>query len=416
MEYCSFRSHHRHNGVENLTNMNRNATSNQAIQFHTNWCTAEADRLDAVARFHTINSLAKFPGEASVSGCRPHWILNQVSNRFSGIWNASEEVLSVVGKFWPDYCHAPLCIWHVAIAQVVNMSYFDSDEKQAELAGLVELINILGNWRTGQGVYRFDPALFKAVSSTPLAGPLSAEIFSHLPEWGIYVETPGLEADGHPLHGFFACLNHAPKTGATLRLALDTEDGYYLCTLSLDQPNISQALLNVMTPLINSENFKDVEKATTEWSQITEMEAKFIEPLVSLICFICTRNDEISSTRGVMPSRPKAKKTKRGERVFPASSPRTWDVGLRLGAALRKYASTQNVDEKHQTEELGSPKRPHLRSGHWHQFRSGPRIDEHGERIPPELRKLSAKWLPPKLVNCTSLDDLVPTLHLVPTE
>lgn len=155
--------------------MNRNETRNTAIQQHANWFLSEANRLEAVSRLHHAASLIKLHGE--VSGCRPNWILNQISKTVPGIWKAAEEVQAIIGKSWPDYCYAPLCVWHVAIAQVQDMTDYRSNEGQAELASLLEMINILGNWRVGQGIYRFDPSLLQSVANTPLNSPLSTHIF-----------------------------------------------------------------------------------------------------------------------------------------------------------------------------------------------------------------------------------------------
>lgn len=395
--------------------MNRIETRNTAIQQHANNLFSEVDNLEAVTRLLNANRIIKLQSE--VNGCRPNWILNHTSNAFPGIWKAGERVQTIIGKSWPDYCYAPLWVWHVAMSQVKDFSEFCSPKDQAELANLIELVNILGNWRIGQGVYRFDQSLLESIANTPFDGPLSTDIFSRLPEWGIYVETPGLEACGSTLHGFFACLNHSPKTGATLRLALDTEDGVHPCTLSLDQPSISLALLSVVAPLTDSHRCKHANEMFEEFACMCKTEEGYIEPLISLLYFICTCNDEISDSHGAVPSRAKVQKTKRGERVFPAATSKTWDVGIRLGAELRRtLSSALTSSENDKTDKHGTAKRPHVRVGHWHHARLGRRTDDNGNFIPTHLRKQSKKWVPAKLINCNSPDLLVPTIHPVPLE
>lgn len=395
--------------------MNRIETRNTAIQQHANWFLSEADRLEAALRLHNVATRIKFPGEAS--GCRPNWILNKATKALPGIWSTAEEVQKIIGKSWPYYCYMPLSVWHVAIAQVLDTTDYSSQDGQAELAALIELVNILGNWRVGQGIYRFDPSLFESVANTPFNGPLSLEIFSRLPEWGIYVETPGLEVFDYQLHGFFACLNHSPKMGATLRLALDTDVGLRPCTLALDQPSISNALLNVVAPLASSHRCEHTDEKLEKFTCICETEQGYIEPLISLLNFICTCNDEISDAHGAVPSRPKVQKTKRGERVFPATTSNTWDVGMRLGAELRRtLSSALTSSENDETDKHGTAKRPHVRVGHWHHARLGRRTDDNGNFIPTHLRKQSKKWVPAKLINCNSPDELVPTIHPVPVE
>ncbi|WP_322071936.1 hypothetical protein [Paraburkholderia bannensis] len=43
-----------------------------------------------------------------------------------------------------------------------------------------------------QGIYRIDPADYPALIATVLTGEIPAEILMCMPEWCIYVETPGL--------------------------------------------------------------------------------------------------------------------------------------------------------------------------------------------------------------------------------
>lgn len=42
-----------------------------------------------------------------------------------------------------------------------------------------------------KGIYRFDPDIYKEVLNTPFTGDLPHEIFFNLPEWCVYIETPG---------------------------------------------------------------------------------------------------------------------------------------------------------------------------------------------------------------------------------
>ncbi len=171
--------------------------------------------------------------------------------------------------------------------------------------------------------------------------------------------------------------------------------------------------MHVVSPMIHAEGCNHLERVVSEFTAIIEREKQFIEPLLSLLCFICTSSDEVSNVNGCQPSRPKPQKTKRGERFFTPPSPTTWDVGFRLGAALRKHASGEFADDARNTAGLGTPKRPHLRAAHWHHALAGRRKDEQGNPIPKELRKRTKRWEPPKLINCATPDSLVPTLHPV---
>ena len=59
-------------------------------------------------------------------------------------------------------------------------------------------------WRASKGVYRFAPEIYQALVSQPLTGDIPWESLHHLPEWAVFVETPGLSYERHPMEGFIA--------------------------------------------------------------------------------------------------------------------------------------------------------------------------------------------------------------------
>ena len=82
---------------------------------------------------------------------------------------------------------------------------------------------------------------------------------------------------------------------------------------------------------------------------------------------------------------------------------RTWDVGIRIGRALRRY-KTAVAEHEHGTHD--SP-RPHIRRAHWHHFWTGPREGK---------RKLVIKRLSPIPVNFDAADDLPTVVQYVKKE
>lgn len=52
--------------------------------------------------------------------------------------------------------------------------------------GDVARLGALGAWRVSQGIYRFDPALYGALPSTPVDGELPCEVLYRLPEWCVF--------------------------------------------------------------------------------------------------------------------------------------------------------------------------------------------------------------------------------------
>jgi hypothetical protein len=59
-------------------------------------------------------------------------------------------------------------------------------------------------------VYRFDPDIYQALINTSIRGPLPVDLLFNLPEWAVYVETPGLDTFyGEQSYGFVASLNYS---------------------------------------------------------------------------------------------------------------------------------------------------------------------------------------------------------------
>ena len=63
-------------------------------------------------------------------------------------------------------------------------------------------------WRASKGIYRFAPEIYEALISQPLTGNLPTDCLYHLPEWAVYIETPGLSYERHPMKGFIAHLDY----------------------------------------------------------------------------------------------------------------------------------------------------------------------------------------------------------------
>ncbi|MBV8454865.1 MAG: hypothetical protein JOZ29_21735, partial [Deltaproteobacteria bacterium] len=77
------------------------------------------------------------------------------------------------------------------------------------------------------GIYRIDPEVSEAIWNTSIEGQLPAELLFHLPEWCVYIETPGKSlSTGKCLEGFFAHLNAASAANdPELHLLLDDPAG-----------------------------------------------------------------------------------------------------------------------------------------------------------------------------------------------
>jgi hypothetical protein len=325
--------------------------------------------------------------------------LIKVGHDYPDAWAQAESFRSGRGPGfdWPDWCYLPLA-GSYAVVSNGGPSRLSLD-KIADVSRL----GALCAWRMTQGIYRFDPAVYDAVIETPVGGDLPCSVLMQLPEWCVYIETPGMVLSSGRMHGFWAHLEHDANThGTELRLLLDQDSGLSPVPLHIGQWSLSEAIARAVDLASVHSLVHGVPAASgdarREWHN-------WSEPLVSLVLYLCSTTGDISG-RGV-PGNPAPVKTRRGGvKLFAADGPKTWDVGVRMGSALRAaYQAAQT-----QIESNGAGPRGHVRRAHWHGFRSGPRLRSDGSEIPVTERKFDIKWLPPIPVNLPDLDGLPSTI------
>ncbi|BCO09295.1 hypothetical protein GF1_16710 [Desulfolithobacter dissulfuricans] len=264
--------------------------------------------------------------------------------------------------------------------------------------GDVARLSALSAWRMTRSVYRFDPALYASLLETPVSGKLPVEVLFQLPEWCVYIETPGFLWSGEKLAGFFAHLEYDVNMHrAELRLLLDLGSASWDHLIGiplhlLENSTLEDAVSSAMQTAREyaAQNNSNLLEAIPE--DVPQQINSSIEPLISLLLYLCSTNAEISG-QGV-PGNPKPVKTRRGMKVFPATAPRIWDVGVRIGSALRRAEQAGDKSNSAGTGS-GAKKRPHVRRAHWHTYLVGK------GRVNRVL-----KWIPPVPVGVSDDRDL----------
>lgn len=332
-----------------------------------------------------------------------------LGGRYPQAWAIAEQCRD--GADWPAWCYLPMPGW--AVVQAEGVGRHASEMARDPLAVLdVGLLAALGAWRMTQGIYRYDPDVYAAVATTPMGGELPAEVLTRMPEWCIYVETPGQAYRGRAVVGAWVHLDHGARTGQTkLRLVLDA--GLALGDLiPLGAPLEGTLRQSIDAALQTSalhvgdhgQAMPDLQRAGSEIVDV-------LAPIVSLVLYVCSLGADI--TRRVapgQPANPEPQRTRRhGAKLFAATGPREWDVGVRMGAALRAaYAAAEGSA----TGGHSGP-RGHMRKAHWHGFRSGPYKRDDGTLIPALDRPLDVRWMPPIPVNLLDLDAMPATIKRV---
>jgi hypothetical protein len=278
------------------------------------------------------------------------------------------------------------------------------------------IIAALAAWRMTQGIYRYDPALYAALVDTPIAGDIPAQVLQRMPEWCVYIATPDMAiattSGDAPLRGVYAWLDHARGADHDLLVLVCDAEG----------PRLTPTHI----PLVGSLG-EACEATLAEWrdayarGNATQLPRKdwadqvqrTIPPILSLLLYLCSQSPDLTR-RGKpdLPANPEPVRTRRtGWRLFAADGPREWDVGVRIGAALRAaYAREETGGE---ASASGRHVRPHVRRAHWHTILSGARLRNDGTPIPSAERRAELRWMPPIPVAIEDAGELPSVVHRV---
>ena len=322
----------------------------------------------------------------------------RVGLHFPGIWPRLDRLRAKYADGahgFPDHWYLPFN----GIVPVLDELLEEMAQAGARVGNVpgttVNMLATLAGWRATQGVYRFDPSLYDALIATLIEGKLPTELLSRLPEWSVYIETPGMRWVGEPLYGVFAQVGDLHDGAQVLTLVAHTAGPDHAVSgvsIRLDEETIGVALDAVY--------FRQAEKGMVlDADELATLHA--VPRVISLLLYL--RSEAAGIGDGTRrPVRSVPRKTKKGTRMFPAQRPTSWDVGMRLGAALRRTWSDQDRAGQVPDSMNGSP-RPHIRRAHWHTFLRGSRKNP----------KRVLRWLLPMPINVDVSDDLVPTVRPV---
>lgn len=248
-----------------------------------------------------------------------------------------------------------------------------------------------GAWlKDAKAIYDFDKTLFETLSDqTDLS--VASETLKRLPFKCAYICMP-VKLEGPqdtPMDGFFA---------------LKEKDVIKCLFVSVDTLAFGQLDIH-----LDARTFEENEKLSIE--EARRYGAEFVRSpnsattraskmIVQLLLYLCAANADVQERR---PTTTQTKKTSKTTDKRPV---RHWDVGIRVGATIkrnRSYAAkTQHKGGEHKQH---ARPRPHLRRGHWSHFWTGKRDSADRERI--------LKWIEPVYINADSPDDLPTTIYRV---
>lgn len=318
--------------------------------------------------------------------------LDAYGKRYPGAWRKFDEFREnrqALGN-WPDTVFCPMA------GAYAILSGGGANRLPPLLVEDVARLSACAAWRPSQGLYRFDPDLLAALWESPLSGDLPCELLRQMPAWCVYIDLSEQQPNTG-LYGFFAHLEWDTNDGTEeLRLLIDMEDQLLPIPLHLGPWSLETAIEKMLNkamrqlPQLGAPVAGEI--AALASTLTPALSASTLTPLLSLLLYLCS--DEADYER---PPRPQPKKTRHGWRLFPPDQPHTWDVGVRIGAALRKSKGVDHAGEGREPVGGGTRPRFHIRRAHWHTYFYGPR---EGERI------ARVRWLAPIAVNLSTIEDL----------
>ncbi|MEQ9075879.1 MAG: hypothetical protein RLP09_18625 [Sandaracinaceae bacterium] len=315
---------------------------------------------------------------------RPVALMHNAGREHRDVWRRFDRALHAErrrGGSWPSYIHAPPSLG----AEVAAATQYRGLGSLAQ----PHILSALAAWRPTQGIYRFHPTLLEELWRTPLTGELPAELYRSLPEWCVYVETPGRDAGpGKPMHGFFAHLAPGDDGSETLELLFDMRAPFPM--LAPAQVLLFGTLEESVKESLRRRVEPDLPSLPAWLDPIVDETVDPLSSILSTLLYLCSESPELRDAEGrreaPAPPTPKAPKRKgQVERLAAAAAPTVWETAYELG---RRLQEAQEPDG-----ESGDGKRtvrPHVRRAHWHTYWRGPRDG-------PRTRSL--KWVSPLLIN-----------------
>ena len=277
----------------------------------------------------------------------------------------------------PDWCYMPAMFPFLLLAHKYGEFYYMTHMDE------IMTIGTMYTWRASKGVYRFAGEIYNALISQPLTGNLPCECLYRLPEWAVFVETPGLSFEKHPMKGFIAHLDfNLFSRGVDLQFAIFYEGIHQpkMVAMPLGEGSLSDAMdrIDQVDDLFIGGSQK------TRYIGTRDDYRRTFSSMLQLLLYLCSDEPDMPEIQ-----HPQKRRRLSGS-VRPPEEPRVWDVGVRISKAIHNAKDYIDKDES-DTQSVGhhARPRPHIRSAHWHTYWTGPR-----EASFP-VRKPVIKWIPP---------------------
>ncbi len=336
----------------------------------------------------------------------PLFILKKISEQYPKAWEQmamfhSENGSPELGS-WPEWCYAPMSAALAVASKGYGLDKLPIDIRMG-MTSVAQAIFALAPWRLSKEVYVIDEDLKDLLFEQDGELDVPDEILLQLPYPCFYVELPNTYYRTDKIHGFFVTLEYDVTNGdKELKPVFLTNDGdIFSYSIHIGAKTIEESVdMLDKQALENTNGDKELKRLALKAMQDSAETKIFLKQILQVILYILAQNAEIA------PNSEQSFITKRGKTVKDKYSEiRKWDVGVRIGAAIRQQKTKERSRQKEYKESEHQSPRPHMRRGHWHHFWTGPKAQ-------PEERKLILKWLSPMAI-AANPEDMPITFHEV---
>ena len=333
-------------------------------------------------------------------------ILKKITAHYPKAWEQMEMFHNANGEpnlgTWPEWCYAPMSAALAVASQGYDLNKLPIDIRM-EITSIAQAIFALALWRPSKEVYVIDEDLKDLLFEQDGELDVPDEILLQLPYPCFYVELPNTYYRADKIHGFFVTLEYDVINGdKELKPVFLTDNGdIFSYSIHIGAKTIEESVdMLDKQALENTNGDKELKRLALRAMQDSAETKIFLKQILQVILYILAQNAEIT------PSSEQSFITKRGKTLKDKYSEiRKWDVGIRVGAAIRQQKIRKQSEWPERNQSGHNSPRPHVRRGHWHHFWTGPKTQ-------PEERKLILKWLSPMTVAANPEDTPI-VLHKV---
>lgn len=317
----------------------------------------------------------------------------------------------------PQECYIPIAAGMAVATEILDLDRIEATMIASEITGLYI-------WNKSKIMYRFDDALTEALAAQAKdikdTDVLPINLLLHPPYPCVYVKS-GYFREYYGMDGFFTWIEwDTNREEFELRWQLVSEDmdasiGF---TMHLSKTTIGECLAETAKETERWEWVAKERKVGVPENEFaknappsSDGESDSVLPspialMLEMVLYLSADNRDEEEDRGQRAANRRAKaKSKTWRKQNTPDSIRLSNVGVRVGAALRKAKGTAPSSES--GTGTGAKKITHLRRGHWHHYWIGPKAD-------PEQRKLILKWTAPTVINPPDDDDTESNVVIYP--